>query len=464
MGITLEKVKSIRRGEISVVERVEEFLQRVEKKRELNAVLEVNPNLRKEAEEVEKRIKEGRGGRLAGLVIGVKSNINVLGLHATCASRTLEDYICPYDAEVIRRIKREGALILGMLNMDEFACGSSGETSAFGPTQNPSAPGRIPGGSSSGSAAAVAAGLCDLALGTDTGGSVRNPASHCGVVGLKPTYGLVPRHGLIDLGMSLDQIGPLSPDTEGSALLLECIAGRNERESAMLDVNEVKLLENLDSEIRGMSIGVCNKFAQLTDPKIMRIIDHAVEALADSGAKIKEVELPNLEKALSAYYVIVSVEFFSATRRFDGRKYGKRIEEVCGEEVRRRIERGRYISRREYKGKYYQRALQVREIIREELERALKEVDVIVGPTVPKLPHPLGTPLTPMEMYAYDYLTVPANLAGICAGVVPVGRVDGIPVGLQVQGRVLGELDVLRVMLATERCLGEKAFCEEVGN
>jgi aspartyl-tRNA(Asn)/glutamyl-tRNA(Gln) amidotransferase subunit A len=273
------------------------------------------------------------------------------------------------------------------------------------------------------------------------------------VIGVKPTYGLVPRHGLIDLGMSLDQIGPLSPDTEGAALLLECIAGRNERESAMLDVNEIKLLEKLNGEIRGMKVGVCQKFAELTDPKIMGVIDHAVEVLADLGAKIEEVELPNLEKALSAYYVIVSVEFFSATRRFDGRKYGKRIEEVCGEEVRRRIERGRYISRKEYKGKYYQRALQVREIKTEELERALKKADVIVGPTVPKLPHLLGTSLTPMEMYAYDYLTVPANLAGICAGVVPAGRVDGIPVGLQVQGGVLGETEVLRVMLALEKSL-----------
>ncbi len=453
MGVTLEKLRTIREGEVSVVERVEEFLEEVERRRELNAVLELNPRLREEAEALEKRLKEGKAGRLAGLVIGVKSNINVLGLHATCASRTLEDYVSPYDAEVIRRLKQEGALILGMLNMDEFACGSSGETSAFGPTRNPSAPGRIPGGSSSGSAAAVASGLCDLALGTDTGGSVRNPASHCGVVGLKPTYGLVPRHGLIDLGMSLDQIGPLSPDVEGAALLLECIAGRNERESAMLEVDRVELSGSLSPEVKDMRVGTCGKFAELTDPRIVDVIDGAVQVLSDLGAEVEEVELPNLEKALSAYYVIVSVEFFSATRRFDGRKYGRRIEEVCGEEVRRRIERGRYISRKEYKGRYYQRALQVRGIIREELERALKKVDVIVGPTVPKLPHPLGTPLTPMEMYAYDYLTVPANLAGICAGVIPAGRVDGIPVGLQVQGRVLGEAEVLRVMLALERSL-----------
>jgi aspartyl-tRNA(Asn)/glutamyl-tRNA(Gln) amidotransferase subunit A len=335
--------------------------------------------------------------------------------------------------------------------MDEFACGSSGETSAFGPTDNPAAPGRIPGGSSSGSAAAIAAGFCDLCLGTDTGGSIRNPASHCGVVGLKPTYGLVPRQGLIDLGMSLDQIGPLSPDVPGAALLLEVIAGKNQNECVMLDVQRVSYTDSMEGEgLKGVHVGVSPKFAELTEPQIMEVIDDAVEKLRDFGAEILEVDLPNLEYGLPAYYLIVSVEFFSATRKFDGRKYGKRIEEVCGEEVLRRILRGRYISQKEYRGKYYQRALQVRTLIRQELMSALERVDVIVGPTVPKLPHRLGRKLTPMEMYSYDYLTIPANLAGACGGVVKAGEVKGIPVGLQVLGGVLGELDVLRVMRALE--------------
>lgn len=351
---------------------------------------------------------------------------------------------------MIKRLRRADAIIIGMQNMDEFACGSSGETSAFGPTENPAAPGRIPGGSSSGSAAAVAAGMCDLSLGTDTGGSIRNPASHCGVVGLKPTYGLVPRQGLIDLGMSLDQIGPIAPDVEGVAILLETIAGRTENECVMLPVDRAEYLSKLDSEIRGMRIGFSEKFRELTDARIMEVIDQTIEKLRDLGAEIVEVDLPNLEKAMPTYYLIVSVEFFSATRKYDGRKYGKRIEEVCGEEVLRRILRGAYISRKEYRGKFYQRALQVRAIIREELMRALRHVDVLVGPTVPKLPHRIGTRLSPMEMYKYDYLTIPANLAGICGGVVKAGEVDGIPVGVQIQGKPLGELDVLKVMHALE--------------
>jgi aspartyl-tRNA(Asn)/glutamyl-tRNA(Gln) amidotransferase subunit A len=454
MGGTLGKVQLIREGELSAVENLQRFLERVRREdKRVNSFIELNPNALKEAEAVERKVKRGEHvGKLAGLVIGVKSNINVRGLRATCASRTLEDYISTFDAEVTKRIRAEDGVILGMQNMDEFACGSSGETSAFGPTQNPAAPGRIPGGSSSGGAAALAAGFCDLSLGTDTGGSIRNPSSHCGIVGVKPTYGLVPRQGLIDLGMSLDQIGPMAPDVEGAALLLEAIAGRTDNECVMLDVERVEYLSKLDGGIEGVKIGTSLKFAELTDPKIVEIVDRSLGKLRDLGAEVVEVDLPNLEKAMPTYYLIVSVEFFSATRKYDGRKYGKRIEEVCGEEVLRRILRGAHISRKEYRGKFYQRALQVRTLIREELMRALRDVEVLVGPTVPKLPHRLGTQLTPMEMYSYDYLTVPANLAGICGGVVRAGEVNGIPIGLQIQGKPLEELKVLRVMKAMEVC------------
>lgn len=449
--VTKEKLEALHQGSLSAVENVERALERISKLNpELNAFIEVNPKALAQAERVDERIKRGKAGRLAGLTIGVKSNINVQGLRATCASRTLESYVAPYDAEVIKRILAEDGVIVGMTNMDEFACGSSGETSAFGPTHNPSVPGRIPGGSSSGSAAAIAAEMCDLCLGSDTGGSIRNPASHCGVVGVKPTYGLVPRQGLIDLAMSLDQIGPLAPDVYGAALLLEVIAGFNPNECVMLNVPKVSYLDGLNHDLKGLRIGTSPKFRELTDPKIMEVIDQAVDKLQGLGAEVVEVELPNLEKGLPAYYLIMSVEFYSATRKFDGRKYGKRIEEVCGDEVLRRIIRGRYISRKEYRGKFYHRALQVRTIIREELMAALREVDVIVGPTVPKLPHKLGEEISVGSMYAYDYLTIPANLAGICGGVVKVGEVRGIPVGLQVQGRVLGEKEVFKVLRACE--------------
>ena len=450
---TLEKLERILRGELSAVDNVQTTLEKIKKmNKRINAFIDINPNAVAEAEAVDRKLKRGeKVGRLAGLTIGVKSNLNVVGLRATCASRTLENYVSTYDAEVIKRIRAQDGIVIGMTNMDEFACGSSGETSAFGPTDNPSAPGRIPGGSSSGSAAAIAAGMCDLSLGTDTGGSIRNPASHCGVVGIKPTYGLVPRQGLIDLGMSLDQIGPLAPDVQGAALMLETIAGKTSNECVMLDVEKVSYSGQLKRmEIKDMRVGISPKFASLTEPKIMEVIDKAVEKLRDLGAKIVEVDLPNLEHALPAYYLIVSVEFFSATRKFDGRKYGKRIEDVCGEEVLRRIIRGRYISQKEYRGKYYQRALQVRTLIREELMSALQKVDVIVGPTVPKLPHKIGDKISVDSMYAYDYLTIPANLAGICGGVVRVGDVGGIPVGLQIQGKPTGEMDILKVMSALE--------------
>ncbi len=450
---TLQKVEAIKSGELSTTENIEDKLETIEERDgEINAFIETNEDVLERAKEIDRKIERGEEvGKLAGLGIGIKSNINTKGLKATCASKTLEGYVSAYDAVVVERIREEDGIILGMNNMDEFACGSSGETSAFGPTKNPSAEDRIPGGSSSGGAAAVASGMCDLALGSDTGGSIRNPASHCGVVGLKPTYGLVPRQGLVDLSMSFDQIGPLSTDVSGAALLTEAIAGLNENESAMFDLESVNYLGEVEVALDGLKIGVSSKFRELTDPEIMDPIDEAVDYLRDQGAELVEVDLPNLEKAMPTFYLILSVEFFSATRKFDGRKYGRKIEEVCGEEVLRRIVRGKYISRKEFKGKYYQRALQIRTLIKKELTEALKKADVLVGPTVPKLPHELGEDISPGEMYAYDYLTVPANLGGLCAGVLPFGKVDGIPVGLQVQGPSLGEASVLNVMKALEK-------------
>ncbi len=444
-------MEELRTGAVSAQENVARYLEAIEERdREVNAFIELNPRAEEEARRVDEKVRRGEAGKLAGLVIAVKSNINVRGLRATCASKTLENYVSPYDATVIERIRREDGVIIGMTNMDEFACGSSGETSYFGATQNPSARGRIPGGSSSGSAAAVAAKFADLALGSDTGGSIRNPASHCGVVGVKPTYGLVPRHGLIDLAMSLDQIGPLARDVRSAALLLEVIAGYSDREATTIRAEGESYSSQLSADLSDMKIGFAREFEEYTAGEIIREVKHALSKLEAQGASVVEVELPSLEKALPTYYLTVFVEFFSATRRYDGRRYGYRIEEVCGEEVLRRIMLGRYISRKEYSGRYYRRALQFRSLIKREMLEVLRSVDLIAGPTTPKLPHRLGESLTPLEMYAYDLLTVPANLAGIPAGVIKAGEVRGIPVGLQLQAGPLKEQKILNAMYALE--------------
>ncbi len=399
--------------------------------------------------------KEIKKGKLSDLKIAVKSNICVEGLKATCASQTLDNYIAPYDAGVVKKIKENGGLIVGMTNMDEFACGSSGETSYSGQVHNPAAMGHIPGGSSSGSAAAVAANFVDGALGSDTGGSIRNPASHCGVVGFKPTYGVVSRYGLIDMAMSLEQIGPFARDVPTAALLLEVISGHDLRDATSLNLNRdfYKFSEHLNPDLNGIKIGYALEFDGLIlDEGIKRVIHKALDELNSRGAEVMEVNLPNLEIALPTYYLTMYVEFFSATRKYDGRRYGHKIEDVCGEEVLRRILLGSFISQKEYSGKYYKKALMARSLIRKEISDVLSDVDVLVGPTVPKLPHKLGTKITdPMVMYAYDIFTVTANLAGIPAGVVPCGKVNGIPTGLQVVGSALDDQKVLNVMYGFEK-------------
>jgi aspartyl-tRNA(Asn)/glutamyl-tRNA(Gln) amidotransferase subunit A len=393
-------------------------------------------------------------GILKGLALAIKSNICVEGLLTSGGSKTLENYIAPYDATVVSKVKASGGLIVGMANMDEFACGSSGETSFYGPTDNPAAKGYIPGGSSSGPAAAVAAGFVDMALGSDTGGSIRNPASHCGVVGFKPTYGLVSRYGLIDLAMSLDQIGPIAKSVSDAALLLEVMGGHDSRDGTSLEVpdDKLKFKKNLNPELKDVKVGYAKEFDSLiADDGIKKVIKGAVDKLSSAGAEVVEVTLPNLDKTLPTYYLNNYVEFFSATRKYDGRRYGHRIEEVCGEEVLRRILLGSYISQKEYSGKYYRKALMARSLIRRELEDAMLKVDVLVGPTVPKLPHKLGTKITdPMVMYAYDVFTTPVNLAGFPAGSVPAGDVGGIPTGLQVIGKPLEDQRVLNVMAGFE--------------
>ncbi len=452
----LDKSESIKNHEITALDNLELFCKAIDSKNSrYNAFLEINKSSALEcATDIDSRIKRGeKVGKLAGMVIGVKSNINVEDFHITAASKTLENYLGSYDATVIKRIKDEDGIIIGMTNMDEFAAGSSTETSYFGHTENPSAFGRIPGGSSGGSAVAVASEMCDLSIGSDTGGSIRNPASHCGVIGFKPTYGVVSRQGLLDLAMSFDQIGPFARDAGGAALLLDVIAGYDKTECTSLDWNLPSFTDALkdpEDSMKGIKLGVVKQFFDVSEDKIVNIIEESIDKMKEMGAEVVELSFDYIDLCLPTYYLINYVEFFSATRKYDGRKYGHRIEDVCGDEVLRRIHMGSYISQKEFSGKYYKKALQARSLIRREVNNLLNGVDAIVGPTVPKLPHKIGTSLEPMDMYSYDVLTVIANLAGIPASSTPAGDVGGIPVGIQIQTKSKDDARIFEIMGALE--------------
>ena len=448
----LDKSKLIKNHEITALDNLEMFCKNIEKNNGIyNAFLEINKNSALDcAADIDSRIKAGeKVGKLAGMVVGIKSNINVEDFHITAASKTLENYLGSYDATVVKRIKEEDGIIIGMTNMDEFAAGSSTETSYFGHTENPAAMGRIPGGSSGGSAVAVASEMCDLSIGSDTGGSIRNPASHCGVMGFKPTYGLVSRQGLLDLAMSFDQIGPFSRDTSGVALMLDVIGGYDETECTSMDNKIPSFIDKVEQSgesLNGTKLGVVKQFFDVSDDKIVNIIEQTIDKMREMGAEVVELSFDYIDLCLPTYYLINYVEFFSATRKYDGRKYGKRIEDVCGEEVLRRIHMGSYISQKEFSGKYYKKALQARSLIKTEVNKLLNGVDAIVGPTVPKLPHKIGTTLEPMDMYSYDVLTVIANLAGIPAASMKAGEVNGIPVGLQIQGKPFEDSKIIEIM------------------
>src|SRR3989344_7932747 len=426
---TEQKLQQLKSGKLSAEQNVKQFLQKI-KKSDINAFLYVaEKEALAQAKEIDKKSKKGK---LAGLAIAVKPAINVIGMPISCASKTLEHYYGTYDADVITKIKAEDGIIIGITNADEFCCGISGETSAFGPTKNPVAPAVVPGGSSSGSAAAVAAGLCDLSLGTDTGGSIRNPASHCGIVGIKPSYGRVSRYGLIDLSMSLDQIGPFSQDVYGAALLMEVLVGHSDADPTTY-VKDVPNFSKINS-LKNVKIGLSDEFKKLcTNKEIYALVEKTVQSIAKKlKTEIKKVSLKYTHLAVQTYYPIVYTESFSATRRFDGRRYGKKIEDSAGEEVLRRILGGKEISRAEHAGQYYRKALATKKLIAEDFNNAFKQVDIILAPTTPDLPKKLGQKLSPEEEYAMDAFTIPANLAGIAAGVIPIGTINNIPVGMQV--------------------------------
>lgn len=422
-----QKLKLIKEGKLSAEENIKNYISKIRKDNpNINAVLHLNDLAIQQAKLVDVKIANKKAGKLAGLGVIIKSNINVLGLITNCASKTLENYKATYNATVINKLINEDAIIIGMANMDEFAAGGSGETSAFGVCKNPAALDRIPGGSSSGSAASVAALFCDFAIGSDTGGSIRNPASHCGVTGFKPSYGAVSRYGLIDLGMSLDQIGPLAKNVEDCEIIFNIIKGRDVRDSVSREFNESK------KDIKKILIGIPKIGA---NKEILNLINEKVkEVCKKNNWKQEDCELKHIDLGIQTYYPIVYVEFFSGTRKFDGRKYGLKIEDSCGEEVLRRILGGAEISKAEYAGKYYRRALKAKKIIEKEFEEAFKNYDILIMPTVPRIPHKFGEQISLEDMYNYDTLTVLANIAEIPGISVPCGKISGVPVGIQILG------------------------------
>ncbi|MBX0324653.1 Asp-tRNA(Asn)/Glu-tRNA(Gln) amidotransferase subunit GatA [Halomicroarcula sp. F13] len=403
-------------------------------------------------------------GPLAGRTVAVKDNISTEGVQTTCGSAMLEGYVPPYDATVVERLKEAGATIPGKTNMDEFGMGTTTETSAYGPVENPVAEGRVPGGSSGGSAAVVAAGDADMALGSDTGGSIRCPAAFCGVVGIKPTYGLVSRYGLVAYANSLEQIGPIAPSVEEAAELLEVVAGPDERDGTTRDASEkvesYEFADAADGDVDGLSIGVPTELLDGADEQVVETFWDAMADLESQGATYHEVDLPSVEHAVEAYYVIAMSEASSNLARFDGVRYGQSggyegnwnesfanaREEGFGEEVKRRVLLGTYALSAGYHDKYYKKAQDARAWVKQDFDEALSEADVLASPTMPVPPMKRGESLDdPLTMYLADANTTPVNLANLPAISVPAGETDdGLPVGLQLVGPAFGERTIIR--------------------
>ena len=422
---------------------------------------------RRMAEAVDAAVAAGRDpGPLAGVPIALKDNMCTRGIPTTCSSRILEGWKPPYDATVVTRLSAAGAVFVGKTNLDEFAMGSSTENSAFGPTFNPHDVTRVSGGSSGGSAAAVAARFAAASLGSDTGGSIRQPAALCGVVGVKPTYGTVSRYGLVAFASSLDQIGPFTHDVRDAALLLETISGHDPLDSTSIPQPPLQLLGEIDRGVAGLRIGRITDLPGGSEPEVEQRLAEAFEALAAAGATIVDVELPSLKYGLTAYYLIAPAEASSNLARYDGVRYGSRVEAAdtnamymatraagFGDEVKRRIMLGTYALSAGYYDAYYGKALKVRRLISDDFARAYERADVILTPTSPIVAFPVGSKVDdPLSMYLCDVFTIPTNLAGHPAMSVPFGTgAHGLPVGVQVLAPTLGEPVMFRVAAELER-------------
>lgn len=466
----MEMKENLEKKRISARDIVEAHIDRIEKvEEELNAFITISKEeALKSADRIDQKVRNGEKlGPLAGIPIGIKDNIVTKDIRTTCGSKMLENFVPPYESTVVEKIRKGDGIILGKTNMDEFAMGSSTETSYFGPTKNPIDSQRVPGGSSGGSAAAVKSREVAIALGSDTGGSIRQPASFCGVVGIKPTYGLVSRYGLVSLANTLDQIGVLGRNVIDATLMLKAIVGYDEKDSTSIDMELIDYIEVLSENIKGIKIGVPKEYMDLEmDKRVKEQVFKAIKTFEDIGAIVEDISLPQMEYGLATYYIVSTAEISSNMARFDGIRYGYRAEnyetldelymntrsEAFGEEVKRRIMVGTYSLSRDYSEQYYKKAVKVRTLIKEDFDKAFEKYDVILSPTSPNLPFKLGEKLDdPLAMYKTDLFTVPVNLAGICSISVPCGYVEGLPVGLQIIGNRFEESKILKVARAFEK-------------
>jgi aspartyl-tRNA(Asn)/glutamyl-tRNA(Gln) amidotransferase subunit A len=422
---------------------------------------------RERAAHLDADVKAGKKvGRLAGVTIALKDNLCTRGVETTCSSKILAGWKPPYDATVVRRLADEGAVFVGKTNLDEFAMGSSTENSAFGPTRNPLDTSRVPGGSSGGSAAAVAAGFSAASFGSDTGGSIRQPAALCGLVGVKPTYGMVSRQGLVAFGSSLDQIGPFTTTVADAALLMEVIAGHDPLDSTSLPQPAPQLTSVLANGVKGLRIGRVADMPEGSSPDVLARLDAAFDALRAAGATVVDVKLPSMSFGLTAYYLVAPAEASSNLARFDGVRYGLRVDAKdlnamygatraagFGDEVKRRIMLGTYALSAGYYDAYYGKALKVRRLIADDFAKAYAQCDVILTPTSPTVAFKFGDKTSnPLAMYLCDVFTIPTNLAGHAAMSVPFGTGEaGLPVGVQVLAPALGEATMFRVAAELER-------------
>jgi aspartyl-tRNA(Asn)/glutamyl-tRNA(Gln) amidotransferase subunit A len=468
-----EMSQALHRREISSEELATAHLERIQQAEpSLGAYISVMADRAvQQARQADLRLSQGTADPLTGVPMQLKDNISTSGVTTTCASQMLKGYVPPYDATVARRLGESGAVLLGKGNMDEFAMGSSTENSAFKTTANPWDTGRVPGGSSGGPASAVAAGEAAFALGSDTGGSIRQPASLCGIVGLKPTYGLVSRYGLVAFASSLDQIGPLTRTVEDCALVLNAISGHDPKDSTSIDYPAIDYTRGLAQGVRGLRVGVVKEYlGDAIDPQVARLTREAVAEMEKLGAEVDwEVSLPMSDIALAVYYILAPSECSANLARYDGVKYGFSDQQTpgmwpalestrrhgFGPEVRRRILMGTYALSAGYYDAYYGKAQQVRTLIRQEFANAFSHFDVLVTPTSPTVAFRLGEKIDdPLAMHATDICTVPMNIAGIPALSIPCGFIDGLPVGVQLMGAHLSEPTLLRAAYAYEQATG----------